>query len=208
MDNLNIPTKRNLLLARQRLALARKGYDLLDKKWQVLVKELAAIQKHAGQTKDDLCDALRFALAAQHAAQAEMSRERVLEICPDMPAGTAVEIYFRSIMGVAVPLISAVGIKNNETAVPYSLCNTTASFDEAVLAWQKSRELIVTWAAIENTIHQLNLHIKKTQKRANALKNITIPKYEARIKYIYERLEERERDELARLKTVKDRNRQ
>ena len=87
--------------------------------------------------------------------------------------------------------------------IPYSLSETTVSFDEAVHAWKTARELIITHAVLENTIFRLDLHIRKTQKRASALENITIPMYIARIKYIQERLEERERDELARLKLVK-----
>ena len=205
MDTLNIPTKRNLLLARHRLALARKGYDLLDKKRYVLVNELAAVQKQAGQVWDGLYEALHLALAALQVVHAEIGHGRVLEISRDMPCMAAVKLNFRSIMGVDVPMASIVSTNNNGIVVPYALSNTTVSLDEAVLAWEKVREHIVSWAVIENTVLRLKFHISKTQKRANALENITIPKYEARIKYIQERLEERERDELARLKKAAQR---
>ena len=46
--------------------------------------------------------------------------------------------------------------------------------------------------------------IKKTQKRANALKNIIIPKYGYTIKYITDSLEEKEREEFTRLKVIKN----
>ena len=46
-------------------------------------------------------------------------------------------------------------------------------------------------------------NIKKTQKRANALKNITIPRYEALTKDIQNALEEKEREEFTRLKVIK-----
>ena len=45
--------------------------------------------------------------------------------------------------------------------------------------------------------------IKKTQKRANALKNITIPHYEELSKSISNALEEKEREEFTRLKVIK-----
>jgi len=205
MNTLNIPTKRNLLLARQRLALARKGYDLLDKKRHVLINELASVQYQMRQALDDLCDSMHVALSALAVAQAEMGRDKVQDVSKHMPCKAAVSISFRSIMGIEVPVATVSCVKKYDLVVPYALSETTASLDEAVLAWNKVRELIVTWTSIENTMHRLNLHIKKTQKRANALGNITIPMYEARIKYIQERLEERERDELARLKKVKRR---
>jgi len=206
MDTLNIPTKRNLLLARHRLALARRGYDLLDKKRHVLISELAATQGLARQTWNCLCEAIHVASIVLHVAQSEMGLERVQKVSRDMPSRTVVDMCFHGIMGTEVPLINSVGIKSDECSVPYDLGKTTASLDEAVQAWNKARELIVAWVAIENTIRRLSLHIRKTQKRANALGNITIPLYETRIKYIQERLEERERDELARLKLVKERS--
>ena len=44
---------------------------------------------------------------------------------------------------------------------------------------------------------------KKSQKRANALKNIVIPELEETIKFISESLEEKEREEFSRLKVIK-----
>ena len=52
---------------------------------------------------------------------------------------------------------------------------------------------------IENSAYRLAYNIKKTQKRANALKNITIPNYEALVKTIENALEEKEREEFTRL---------
>ncbi|MCL2378839.1 MAG: V-type ATP synthase subunit D [Defluviitaleaceae bacterium] len=203
MDTLNLPIKRNLLLARTRLALARKGYDLLDKKRHVLINELSGVQKQAGQIWDDLCLALKTAYGMLHVSLTEMGRERVLKISQAMPKDARADVFFRGVMGVELPVAKSVTGVENTRVLPYALSETTASLDEAVLAWNKACELIVSWGVIENTVYRLNLHIKKTLKRANALGNITIPMYEARVRYIQQRLEERERDELARLKLVK-----
>ena len=43
MDPREFPTKGNLMLAKNSLALARQGYDLMDKKRNVLLKELMAL---------------------------------------------------------------------------------------------------------------------------------------------------------------------
>ena len=56
---------------------------------------------------------------------------------------------------------------------------------------------------VENSAYRLAVNIKKTQKRANALKNITIPKFEALTKSISNALEEKEREEFTRLKVIK-----
>ena len=40
MDPREFPTKGNLMLAKNSLMLARQGYDLMDKKRNILLKEL------------------------------------------------------------------------------------------------------------------------------------------------------------------------
>ncbi|MCL2500476.1 MAG: V-type ATP synthase subunit D [Defluviitaleaceae bacterium] len=88
----------------------------------------------------------------------------------------------------------------------YSLAGTTASLDEAFLTWQRAKKtLVILFGALER-IHYLTQGIRKAQKKAAALGNVTIPTYEARIRYIQSQLEERTRDELARLKAVKSRH--
>ncbi len=56
---------------------------------------------------------------------------------------------------------------------------------------------------IENAAYRLASNIKKTQKRANALQNITIPMYENLVYTISNALEEKEREEFTRLKVIK-----
>ena len=49
----------------------------------------------------------------------------------------------------------------------------------------------------------LDVYKRQTQKRANALKNITIPTYTGLVKDISNALEEKEREEFTRLKVIK-----
>ena len=65
------------------------------------------------------------------------------------------------------------------------------------------KKLTIRLAEIENAVYRLAMNIKKTQKRANALKNITIPLYESLTKSISNALEEKEREEHTRLKIIK-----
>ena len=69
--------------------------------------------------------------------------------------------------------------------------------------FHKVKELTKELAEMENTIYRLAFTIKKTQKRANALRNIVIPGYESTIALITEALEEKEREEFSRLKVIK-----
>ena len=77
------------------------------------------------------------------------------------------------------------------------------SLDEACQQFEKVKELTIRLAEVENSAYRLAYNIQKTQKRANALSNITIPKYENRAREIQEYLEEKEREEFTRLKVIK-----
>ena len=65
------------------------------------------------------------------------------------------------------------------------------------------KDLTIQLAMIENAAYRLAANIKKTQKRANALKNITIPHYTELVTSITNALEEKEREEFTRLKVIK-----
>ena len=80
-----------------------------------------------------------------------------------------------------------------------------AEDDDPRLAFEKVKELTLRLSMIENSAYRLAAAIKKTQKRANALKNITIPHYMQLSKDIAEALEEKEREEFTRLKVIKQR---
>ena len=71
------------------------------------------------------------------------------------------------------------------------------------MAFERVKELTIRLSMIENSAYRLATSIKKTQKRANALKNITIPTYETLTRDIQNALEEKEREEFTRLKVIK-----
>lgn len=56
---------------------------------------------------------------------------------------------------------------------------------------------------MENSIYRLSVAIKKTQRRANALQNIIIPRNEHIVKFITDSLEEKDREEFSRMKVIK-----
>ena len=85
----------------------------------------------------------------------------------------------------------------------YSFSTTRESIDKAREAFRKVKELTIRLSMIENAAYRLASNIKKTQKRANALQNITIPMYENLVYTISNALEEKEREEFTRLKVIK-----
>ena len=103
-------------------------------------------------------------------------------------------------MGTEIPLV-----EYDETPLKptYGFYSTTEALDEARLKFEEVKKLTLQLSMVENSAYRLASAIKKTQKRANALKNITIPNYEALTKTISEALEEKDREEFTRLKVIK-----
>ena len=85
----------------------------------------------------------------------------------------------------------------------YGTRTTNSAIDKAVILFNQVKELTVDLAEIENSVYRLADAIKKTQKRANALKNIMIPRFEETVKFITDALDEKDREEFSRLKVIK-----
>ena len=176
MDPREFPTKGNLMLAKNSLALANQGYELMDKKRNILLKELMGLIDEAKGIQEEIDSTFTQAYACLQRANIEMGISRVQEFAFTVPIEDSIRIQTRSIMGTEIPHIK------------YDVKNLT-----------------IKLAEVENSAYRLATNIKKTQKRANALKNITIPMYTNLVYNINNALEEKEREEFTRLKVIKRR---
>ena len=201
MDPNTFPTKGNLILAKNSLALSRQGFELMDKKRNILIREMMELIDQATDIQSQIDVTFRAAYAALQKANMEMGIAFVQQVSYTVPLEDSIRIKTRSVMGTEIPLVE---YEEQLTNTPtYAYYSTKASLDEAKAAFEKVKELSIQLAGIENAAIRLAANIKKTQKRANALKNITIPKYEALTKDIQNALEEKEREEFTRLKVIK-----
>ena len=117
-----------------------------------------------------------------------------------IPVEDSIVIKRRSVMGTEIPKVE---YHRQELQPAYPFYGTKMSLDQACERFQKVKELTIRLAQIETSAYRLAYNIKKTQKRANALQNITIPKYESLVQSIQSALEEKEREEFTRLKVIK-----
>ena len=202
MDPRQFPTKGNLMLAKNSLALAHQGYDLMDKKRNILLKELMSLIDEAKDIQREIDSTFTRAYACLQRANIEQGISKVQEIAFTVPIEDSIRIQARSIMGTEIPHVKYDEKRNNLT---YSFGVTHESVDMAREAFRQVKELTIKLAEVENSAYRLANNIKKTQKRANALKNITIPMYENLVKNINNALEEKEREEFTRLKVIKSR---
>ena len=200
MDPREFPTKGNLMLAKNSLALAHQGYDLMDKKRNILLKELMTLIDEAKDIQEEIDQTFTKAYACLQRANIEHGISKVRELAFTVPIEDSIRIQTRSIMGTEIPHVKYDAKQNDLT---YSFSTTRESIDIAREAFREVKDLTIKLSMVENAAYRLATNIKKTQKRANALKNITIPMYSNLVYTISNALEEKEREEFTRLKVIK-----
>ena len=202
MDTRTFPTKGNLMLAKNSLALAMQGYDLMDKKRNILIRELMNLIDQAKDIQEQIDVTFTYAYQCLQEANIEHGISETDQLAYTVPIEDSIQIKSRSIMGTEIPLVTYTPDQNIPT---YSFSTTRESIDKAREAFRKVKDLTIRLSMVENSAYRLAASIKKTQKRANALKNITIPAYRSLVSEISNALEEKEREEFTRLKVIKQR---
>jgi len=179
--------KHELIKLKQEIKLAQRGYDLFELKQRSLQVTLRAAIKHSDKIRAEAAEAVNIAYDALEAA------------CEDIGASNVENLRNELRQQADADCLSGM-----ERTAHLPLAGTTASLDEASIAWHTAVKKLIRFIDAENELLALRLDLRKTSKRASALKNIRIPQNQARIKYIENKLEERERESIARLKRMKD----
>ena len=198
MEQQIFPTKGNLMLSKKALQLATLGYDLLDRKRNILIRELMKLVDKAQMLRTSIESTYSEAYKALQ--QANISMGLVMPYAQCVPVENGIAINSQSVMGVELPTVE---LEKKPLQVHYGFARTTSSLDRAYIAFEKVKEMTAVLAEVENGIYRLSVAIRKTQRRANALQNIIIPRNQNIVKYITDSLEEKDREEFSRMKVIK-----
>ena len=194
-----VPTKGNLIAMKKSLQLANLGYNLMDKKRNVLIKEMMTLLDDVKIIRDQITSSYQEAYDALQ--EANISMGLISDIVNSTPEDYGISIAYRSVMGVEIPKIS---YNKQPLKMTYDIERSNSKVDYAYNCFYNVKQLTVLLAEVENSVYRLANTIRKTQKRANALRNISIPRFESTIKVITEALEEKEREEFTRQKVIKE----
>ncbi len=200
MDMTLFPTKGNLIRAKGTLSLSRQGYELLDKKRNILVREMMALIERAGVIQQRIQQLYKEAYEALQSANITIGIAEVEQLGFAVPEERSVKVKVRSVMGVEIPTVD---MEPYDLKPRYGFSRTNLALDMAYKRFLEVKHMTVEYAEVENAIYRLAVNIRKTQKRANALKNIMIPRYEKITRDIQEFLDEKDREEFTRLKMIK-----
>jgi V/A-type H+-transporting ATPase subunit D len=193
------PTKGNLIATKKSMQLAKLGYDLMDRKRNVLIREMMLLVDKVKILRDQITQT--YAEAYLSLQQANISLGVVTQIANAVSIENGVSIVYRSVMGVEIPNVR---LEDTELTFEYGFDESNSKLDEASLKFLQAKRMTVLLAEIDNSVFRLARAIQKTQKRANALRNIVLPQLQDDIKFISDALEEKEREEFTRLKVIKN----
>lgn len=199
--NLSV-TRSNLLRIREELDFAQEGYELLEQKREVLVMEVMALIEDLRKWKKEAEQSLQKAYRSFEEVSLDLGRECVVRASLAITAEDMIKVRERSIMGVAVPLVSY--IRKDSSRHKYGFEGTSASLDDTIHLFSQALSKLARLTEVEVSLWRLATELKKTQRRANSLNYLFIPEYRETIGYLENTLEEKEREELFQLKRVKE----
>jgi V/A-type H+-transporting ATPase subunit D len=195
------PTRINLIRTKKTLKQSKSGLELLERKRDVLMRELRHFTYDAKKLREELNSIL--ARAFQHLIESKiiMGPESVENVALAFSLKENFILDHRSIMGVTVPLVK---FQREQNVTPeYGFANTNVMLDKTFNEFSDVLEQIAQLAELEGAAFKIAYDIQKTQKRVNALKHVFIPRYTEIVNRIELVLEEKEREEFIRMKKAK-----
>ncbi|MBI5226851.1 V-type ATP synthase subunit D [Candidatus Micrarchaeota archaeon] len=199
------PTRMELLNTKGKVKLAEKGHKLLKQKRDALVLEFFSVIKKAKDLRNQVDTQLIASYRALAIAEAMHSRLFLETATLAAHAAPEVEVSTANIMGVRIPKIKGLAIQRNLLQRGYSVQGSSAAFDEAVEAFEKSLNWIIQLAETETALKKLLQEIEKTNRRVNALEYNIQPELKRTIKEIQGHLNRLEAELFFSLKVTKKR---
>ena len=194
-------TKIELFKYKRSSQVATMVQKILDDKRKVLLKNIEEMIAEAQKTRGGIWEPLQDIYQSVNESYLSLGVGTVDSVAQSTPAVMEVESDVKRVVDVTIPVLSVT--EKDTKLIPYGFADTNASIDRGAKLIKDLLPKICKAAEYENSIFSLAKALEKTQKLLNALENVIIPQYKQRVRFILATLEEREREEFARLKKVK-----
>lgn len=203
MAKLNIaPTKSNLLAVKEQLEISTQGYDLLEQKREILVMEVMHIIEKVKLLERQIDKCVSSAYPALKNMLLTLGGDRVERIA--LPVNYKFEMQTsKTVIGGMT--FDSVDVKLPKEQIFSSILGSSPDSDLVMKEFFKFLSLLTQLASVRTIAWRLALEVKKTQRRVNALDKLIVPQDKETVKYIESVLEERERENVFVLKSLKNR---
>jgi V/A-type H+-transporting ATPase subunit D len=198
------PTRKNLMAIEDRIDLSERGHDTLEKKRDGLIMEFMDILDQAQDVRSGLSEDYEDAQEAIDIARAMDGDLEVRGAAAALETHPEITLQSHNIMGVVVPQIESSKVKKDLGERGYGVMGTSARIDEAADAYEELIESIILAAEVETAMKKMLHEIETTKRRVNALEFKLLPELKENQEYIEQKLEEQEREEIFRMKKIKN----
>ncbi len=202
MEQVN-PTRMELIKKNAQIKLAEQGRDLLREKMDALIREFFQIMENVSKSRDELEKLSDLAQRSLLIAQAVDDPVALKSASFATKRHIALDIGGKNIMGIPVPVIGKKRVSLSLLERGYSILGVSGRIDETAEKFEAEIDLIIGLAETETALRRLGDEIQMNRRRVNALEQVLIPELKKHAKYIKIIIEEREREDLYRLKKVK-----
>ncbi|MDR9412217.1 MAG: V-type ATP synthase subunit D [Haloquadratum sp.] len=198
------PTRKNLMAINDRIDLSERGHDTLEQKRDGLIMEFMEILDEAKDVRADVESAYGDAQSAIDMARALDGDVAVRGAAAALQTVPEISSSSKNVMGVVVPEIASTGVRKSLDERGYGVLSSSARIDEAAAAYERLLEQIILAAEVETAMRKLLVEIETTKRRVNALEFKLLPELYGNRDFIEQKLEEQEREEIFRLKKIKN----
>ncbi|MFB6086036.1 MAG: V-type ATP synthase subunit D [Halodesulfurarchaeum sp.] len=198
------PTRKNLMQIEDRIELSERGHDTLEQKRDGLIMEFMDILDQAQDVRRDMESQYERAQRRIDLARAMEGDVAVRGAAAAIKEHPEITVESKNIMGVVVPQIESTKVRKDLDERGYGLLGTSARIDETAEAFEELVETIVLAAEVETAMKKMLTEIETTKRRVNALEFTLLPDLYESKDYIESKLEEQEREEIFRMKKIKE----
>ena len=196
------PTKTNLINEKRGLGLALQGYDLLEKKREILVIELLKRMDELGLLEKEIQELTEKSYRHLRKMLLVVGRERALALSSKPVRSITLKTGSVNVSGMNLPTLI---VRAGAPELNYSFINSFAVCDETVIEFSELLQKLAAAAGLRSIVWRLAREVKKTQRRVNALDKMVIPRSGEIVKFIESTLDERDRESLFAVKLLKQR---
>ena len=200
-----VATRSELLARRSRSAFAAQGRDLLKDKRTALVREF---QRHQTELLGRLEHLRTLAVEARRQlddAVAVCGPTSVRSAALAAATGIDVELRSETVAGIRVVELKHGPVLRSPSTRGWAPAVTPARLDTVAEAYEEQLEALLELCAVELSVRRLATEITRTTTQVNGLENIVLPRLHEESRRIAMTLDEREREDHARLRQARAR---
>lgn len=198
-------TRMNLLQLKRQIQVAERGLELLRSKREALVREFFAVMDRVIESREQMEAAMGQALSSLALAFGMEGRAPLRSAGYAARRNLPIELTERNVWGVRFPELKEIAVVRALDGRGYAVSGVSTYVDETARRFEIVLELILRSVAVEMRLKKLGSEIKRATRRINALNEVLIPSLGREVRKIRQVLEEREREDLFRMKRFKAR---